>query len=62
MTQIEALLAVVDAYNSACGVGDTTASWRLFGDSKKVAALRAGRDIQVKRLEAALAGDGQRGE
>ena len=54
MSQIHAFLKIVDAYNAALALSDTTTSWRVFQDSKKIAALRDGRDIQVKRLEAAI--------
>jgi hypothetical protein len=43
-----------DAYERAIDASDTKTSWRVFGDSKKVGALRSGADIQVKRAEAAF--------
>jgi hypothetical protein len=54
MTQIDAFLVLVDAFRKATDLSDTTLSSRVFDDSKKIAALRAGRDIQVRRLEAAV--------
>jgi hypothetical protein len=54
MSMIKSLLSVIDAYGMAGGHPDTKTSWRVFGDSKKVAALRSGADIQVTRAEAAL--------
>ncbi|WP_280322187.1 hypothetical protein [Sulfitobacter faviae] len=55
MNTIETLLAVADAYKRASGVEfDRTVSHRVFGDSKKLSALRAGSDITIKRYNAAL--------
>lgn len=48
------LLAVIDAYVAAESVPDTTVSSRAFKDSKKVSALRAGRDITTNRNALAL--------
>lgn len=54
MSLIDQLLIVAAEYGRAEGVDDVTVSWRIFGDSKKLAALKAGKDIQVKRMEAAM--------
>ena len=55
MNTIESLLAVADAYKRVSGVEfDRTVSHRVFGDSKKLSALRAGSDITIKRYNAAL--------
>lgn len=55
MNTIENLLAVADAYKRASGVEfDRTVSHRVFGDSKKLSALRTGSDITIKRYNAAL--------
>lgn len=55
MNTIENLLAVADAYKRASGVEfDRTVSHRVFGDSKKLSALRSGSDITIKRYNAAL--------
>jgi hypothetical protein len=54
MNAIEQLLAVASAYEQATGLEPTTVSWRVFGDSKKLAAIRAGADIQVRRHEKAM--------
>lgn len=48
------LLALADAYQLAEEVPDTTLSWRVFNDSKKLAALRGGSDLHTKRCEAAI--------
>ena len=48
------LLAVIDAYVAAENVLDKTVSYRVFGDSKKVTALRSGADITMSRNANAL--------
>lgn len=57
MMSIANLLMIADAYKSAAGIqNDTTVSNRVFGDSKKLGALRRGSaDITVSRFNAALA-------
>jgi hypothetical protein len=54
MTAIEQLLTVADAYGEVEGLEPKTVSWRVFGDSKKLEAIRSGSDIQVSRYERAL--------
>ena len=54
MSLIEELLTVADAYQEATRFPDSRVSWRVFGDTKKLAALRADKDIQVKRAESAM--------
>lgn len=54
MSETLPLLAVIDAYIAAESVPDTTISYRVFKDTKKVAALRAGRDITTSRNAFAL--------
>lgn len=55
MMSIEALLARADAYKLAAGVDqDSTVSYRVFGDSKKLSALRSNADITVGRFNAAM--------
>lgn len=51
---IDNLLHLSDLYAGHEGVDDTTLSWRVFGDTKKLRAIRAGRDIQVRRCERAM--------
>jgi hypothetical protein len=51
MDGIEQLLAVAHAYGAIEGLEPSTVSWRAFSDSKKLAAIEAGADIQVRRLE-----------
>lgn len=54
MSGIASLLKVVRVYQFATGLGQSTVSWRVFGDTKKLGALEAGKDIQVTRLEKAV--------
>jgi hypothetical protein len=54
MNAIEQLLALADEYARATGAGETTVSWRVFGDTKKLGAIRAGSDIQTGRFERAI--------
>lgn len=54
MTQISHLLSVADAYIAATSIKEVTLSHRLFGDSKKLTALREGADITVSRFNAAM--------
>tara|TARA_R110002049_G_scaffold23545_10_gene83668 strand:- start:52466 stop:52714 length:249 start_codon:yes stop_codon:yes gene_type:complete len=55
MNTIENLLAVADAYKRASGIEfDRTVSHRVFGDSKKLSALRTGSDITLRRYNDAL--------
>lgn len=55
MLHVPHLLEVADAYKLAAGISaDTTVSSRVFGDSKKITALRAGGDITVGRFNSAI--------
>ena len=55
MNTIENLLAVADAYKKASGLShDRTVSHRVFGDSKKLTALRDGSDITTRRYNDAM--------
>lgn len=54
MIEIAHLLQVLDAYRAATGVEESTVSHRVFGDTKKVAAMRAGADITTGRFNQAL--------
>lgn len=54
MSAINQLLRLCDEYRRATGVEVKTASWRIFGDSKKLQALMDGQDIQVSRFERAI--------
>lgn len=55
MTCIDLILRLAAVYGEATGLGPSAVSWRVFGDSKKLPALRDGKDIQVRRCERALA-------
>lgn len=54
MDIIDSLLKVARAYADAAGVDLSTVSWRVFDDSKKLAALETGADIQARRFEKAM--------
>ena len=54
MSGIDSLLLVARRYEDALNIEASTVSWRVFNDSKKLDALRNGKDIQVRRLEAAM--------
>ena len=54
MMQIAHLLELADAYQRAVPVEDKTLSFRVFGDSKKLAALRVDADITTQRFNAAV--------
>ncbi len=54
MLAISNLLQLADGYERFALVTDTTLSFRVFGDSKKLAALRSGSDITTGRFNAAI--------
>lgn len=55
MIEIIHLLSAADAFKKATGLEDVTLSHRMFGDSKKLAALRSGEaDITVGRFNASM--------
>jgi hypothetical protein len=54
MIQITHLLSLADAFQKADPVADTTLSFRIFKDSKKLGALRAGSDITTGRFNDAI--------
>lgn len=54
MLEIAHLLMLADEFQRVAGVSDTTLSFRVFGDSKKLAALRCGSDITTARFNAAF--------
>lgn len=57
MMNINTLVSLIDSFGAAIGeTKDTTLSHRIFGDSKKLGALRTGgADITVGRYNATLA-------
>lgn len=55
MLNIHYLLQLADAYKIAAQIeNDSTVSHRVFGDTKKLSALRGGADITVGRFNAAV--------
>lgn len=54
MLNIEHLITIADEYGRAAQVEEKTVSSRVFQDSKKLGAIRAGSDITVGRYNAAL--------
>lgn len=48
------LLTLADAYAAATGASETAISSRVFDDGKKLAAIRRGKDITVRRFNAAV--------
>jgi len=54
MVKIFYLLKVIDVYQSATGLADSTISNYVFNDGKLVKRLRSGRDITVGRFNYAL--------
>jgi hypothetical protein len=54
MTEIAHLLSLSDRFIEATSVKEVTLSHRVFGDSKKLAAIRNGADITLSRFNAAL--------
>lgn len=52
---IATLVGIADQFRSAAGgLSETTLSHRIFGDSKKLTALRGSADITVGRFNAAM--------
>lgn len=54
MITIAHLLALADEFERVEVIEDKTLSFRVFGDSKKLAALRAEADIQTRRFNTAV--------
>lgn len=54
MMQIAHLLRLADEYQRIVPVEDKTLSFRVFGDSKKLTALRSTADITTQRFNDAL--------
>jgi hypothetical protein len=54
MSAIAPLMAVIDAYEAATGLPDSTVSSRVFIDGRKVGHLRNGGSITVDRFAKAL--------
>lgn len=54
MFEIDHIIQVADRYAELVGAEEKTVSSRVFADSKKLGALRAGADITVGRFNSAL--------
>lgn len=54
MTEISHLIGLADAYIAATSVKEVTLSHRVFGDSKKLTAIRDGADITLSRFNGAI--------
>lgn len=54
MTEIAHLLTLTDNFIEATSIKEVTLSHRVFGDSKKLAAIRNGADITLGRFNTAL--------
>lgn len=56
MTLTEQILRVAGIYQAAVQLPDTTVSWRMFGESRTLSALRNGtRTVTLVRAEGAIA-------
>jgi hypothetical protein len=51
---ISNIIALADEYGRVEGIESSTVSWRVFGDTKKLDALRNGADLQTRRYAKAL--------
>lgn len=55
MIDTSTLIDRADAYKQLCSIAeDSTVSYRVFGDTKKLTALRNGSDITVRRFNTAM--------
>lgn len=54
MKIIDTLLLVSDAFCASTGIAEATLSSRVFNDGKRLAAVRAGKDIGARRVERAM--------
>ncbi|MDO9416998.1 hypothetical protein [Pararhizobium sp.] len=54
MLNLDHLITVADEYGRIAKVEEKTVSSRVFADSKKLGAIRAGADITVGRYNTAL--------
>lgn len=49
------LLRIIDAVTASTGIPDKTLSSRIFNDGKRIAAIRGGATITVRRMSDAVA-------
>jgi hypothetical protein len=54
MTQIDQLLTVIEAFCAGADIAEATLSSRLFSDGKRIAGIRRGSDIGVRRFGEAM--------
>lgn len=54
MNQLQSFLDLVSVYASQRGITESTASNYIFKDGAKIADLRTGRDIGVRRMAQAI--------
>ncbi|MDP8249599.1 hypothetical protein [Pseudochrobactrum saccharolyticum] len=54
MNTVDAFLSLIDEYCASVKLAEATVSSRLFNDGKRIASIRAGSDIGVRRLNAAI--------
>jgi len=54
MNSVDAFLALIDIYRTSTGLAEATVSSRLFNDGKRIASIRDGSDIGVRRLSTAM--------
>lgn len=54
MSIVETFLLVVECFCRAEGVPESTVSSRVFNDGKRLAQVRRGADIGVRRVERAM--------
>jgi hypothetical protein len=54
MTQLEHFFLLVEAYCSATGAAEATLSGKIFSDGKRIAAIRNGSDVGVRRMAIAI--------
>jgi hypothetical protein len=54
MDHIADLLRVIDIYCASVGITDSTLSTRMFNEGMKIKRLRAGGDMNTRRVIAAL--------
>ncbi|RAI40133.1 hypothetical protein [Rhodoplanes roseus] len=54
MIDIAQFLRLVSAYGEASGLAESTISGRLFDDGKRIGMLRDGRDVGIRKVQAAV--------
>ncbi len=54
MVTIASFMRLIEIYCQACGLAESTVSYRLFNDGKRVGDVRGGADIGIRRVERAM--------